>query len=259
MGIFDTHAHYYNEDFGGELSGLLADLPSKNVGRVLAVGCDLASSEEEIALAEKYDYIFAAAGIHPENAAEAPDNWESELRGLLLHEKVIALGEIGLDYHYPDGAPRDVQRDVFVRQLEIAKRLDMPVIIHSRDAMGETLEILQEYKPRGVMHCFSGSAESAREVVKLGMYIGFTGVLTFKNSKKAWAACEAVPIDRLLLETDCPYMAPVPHRGERCDSSMIKYTAAKMAELKGVSTEEMIELARENGERLFFSTARQAL
>ena len=136
----------------------------------------------------------------------------------------------------------------------MAERLNMPVIIHSRDASGDTMEILKRYKPRGVLHCFSGSAETAREVVKLGMYIGFTGVLTFKNSKKAWAACEAVPIDRLLLETDCPYMAPVPHRGERSDSSMIRFTAAKMAEIKGVSTEEMIDIARRNGERLFFGT-----
>ena len=240
-------------DFGEELEQLLADLPSKNVGRVLAIGCDLESSREEIALTEKYDYIYAAAGIHPEYAADVPGGWESELEKLLEHKKVVALGEIGLDYHYPDGAPKDVQREIFIKQLGIAKRLDLPVVIHSRDASGETLEILKEHKPRGVLHCFSGSAETAREVVKLGMYVGFTGVLTFKNSKKAWAACEAVPIDRLLLETDCPYMAPVPHRGERCDSSMIAFTAAKMAEIKGVGAEEMIEIARENGERLFFN------
>lgn len=252
MGIFDTHAHYFKEDFGGELERLLADLPSKNVEKVLAVGCDLPSSEEEIALAAKYDYIYVAAGIHPEHAADVPEDWESELEALLRKGKVIALGEIGLDYHYPE-PPKDVQKAVFVRQLEIAKRLDMPVVIHSRDASGDTLEILQQRRPRGVLHCFSGSAETAREVVKLGMYIGFTGVLTFKNSKKAWAACEAVPIDRLLLETDCPYMAPAPHRGERCDSSMIAFTAAKMAEIKGVSTEEMIDIAYRNAERLFFN------
>lgn len=251
MGIFDTHAHYYKEDFGGELEQLLADLPNRNVERVLAIGCDIASSEEEIALAERYDYIYAAAGIHPEHAAEVSENRESTLEALLKHNKVVALGEIGLDYHYPE-PPKDVQREVFVKQLEIAKRLDMPVIIHSREACADTLDILREYKPRGVLHCFSGSAETAREVVKLGMYIGFTGVLTFKNSKKARAACEAVPIDRLLLETDCPYMAPVPHRGERCDSSMIAFTAAAMAEIKGVSAEEMIDAARKNGERLFF-------
>lgn len=252
MGIFDTHAHYFKEDFGEELEQLLADLPSKNVEKVLAVGCDLPSSEEEIALAERYNYIYAAAGIHPEHAAEVPENWGNELEALLKLDKVVALGEIGLDHHYPE-PPKDVQRKVFVKQLEIAKRFDMPVIIHSRDASGDTLEILKKYKPRGVLHCFSGSAETAREVVKLGMYIGFTGVLTFKNSKKAWAACEAVPLDRLLLETDCPYMAPVPHRGKRCDSSMIAFTAAKMAEIKGVSTEEMIETARRNAERLFFN------
>lgn len=250
-GIFDTHAHYMKEDFGEDLDKILAELPSKNVGRVLAIGCDLPSSMAEIALAERYDYIYAAAGIHPEHAADPPDNWESELEKLLAHKMVVALGEIGLDYHYPD-PPKDIQREVFVRQLEIAKRLDMPVIIHSRDASGDTMEILKRYKPRGVLHCFSGSAETAREVVKLGMYIGFTGVLTFKNSKKAWAACAETPIDRLLLETDCPYMAPVPHRGKRSDSSMIAFTAAKMAEIKDVSTEEMIDIARENGERLFF-------
>lgn len=250
MGLFDTHAHYYKEDFGEELEQLLADLPSRDVERVLAIGCDLPSSEEEIGLAARFDYIYAAVGIHPEHAADVPEGWERELERLLRRDKAVALGEIGLDYHYPE-PPRNVQREIFVRQLEIAKRLDMPVIIHSREASADTLDIIREYKPRGVLHCFSGSAETAREVVKLGMYIGFTGVLTFKNAKKARAACEAVPIDRLLLETDCPYMAPVPHRGERCDSSMLVFTAAAMAEIKGVSTEEMIETARKNGERLF--------
>ena len=251
MGLFDTHAHYFKEDFGEELEQLLADLPSRNVELVLAIGCDIPTSEEEIELAARFDYIYAAVGIHPEQAADVPENWEDELERLLKRDKVVALGEIGLDYHYPE-PPRDVQREVFVRQLEIAKRIDIPVVIHSREASADTLDILKEYKPRGVLHCFSGSAETAREVVKLGMYIGFTGVLTFKNSKKARAACEAVPIDRLLLETDCPYMAPVPHRGERCDSSMLVFTAAAMAEIKGVTAEEMIETARKNGERLFF-------
>lgn len=252
MAIFDTHAHYMRSDFGDGLDSLLESMPERGVERILAVGVDIPSSEEEIALAEKYPFVYAAAGIHPEYAAEVPDNWESELERLLAHEKTVALGEIGLDYHYPE-PPHDVQQRIFRQQLEIANRLDMPVVIHSRDASGDTLEILKEYKPKGVLHCFSGSAETAREVVKLGMYVGFTGVLTFKNSKKAWAACGAVPIDRLLLETDCPYMAPVPHRGERSESSMIKFTAAKMAEIKGVSAEEMIETARENGERLFFN------
>lgn len=255
MAIFDTHAHYMKSDFGDELDALLKSMPGRGVERILAIGVNISSSEEEIALAERYPFVYAAAGIHPGYAAEVIESgngWESELERLLAHEKVVALGEIGLDYHYPE-QPHDIQQRIFRRQLEIADRLEMPVIIHSRDASGDTLKILKEYKPKGVLHCFSGSAETAREVVKLGMYVGFTGVLTFKNSKKAWAACEAVPIDRLLLETDCPYMAPVPHRGERSESSMIKFTAAKMAEIKGVSTEEMIETARENGERLFFN------
>ncbi len=250
MGIFDTHAHYLREDFGEELDGLLAELPNMGVERVLAVGCDLESSLEEIALAERYRYIKAAAGIHPEHAAELPADWEKRLEEMLGSENVCALGEIGLDYHYP-GPPRELQREVFERQLIMANQRDMAVIIHSRDACEDTMNLLREYKPRGVLHCFSGSAETAREAVGLGLYIGFTGVLTFKNAKKAVAACEAVPLDRLLLETDCPYMAPEPFRGKKSHSGMISWTAAKMAEIKGVSTEEMIETARRNGERLF--------
>ena len=238
-------------DFGDELEPLVLSLPEKGVERVIAVGCDIESSREETSLARRHDFIYASAGIHPEYAADLPADWEKQLEALLSDEKVCALGEIGLDHHYPE-PPRDIQHEVFRKQLEMAKRLDIPVIIHSRDACEETMELLREFKPRGVVHCFSGSAETAREVVKLGMYVGFTGVLTFKNSKKAVAACEAVPIDRLLLETDSPYMAPVPHRGEKSDSSMIKFTAAKMAEIKGVSPEEMIEIANRNGRRLFF-------
>ena len=250
MGIFDTHAHYLREDFGEELDGLLESLPKMGVDRVLAVGCDLESSREEMALAKRYGYIKAAAGVHPEHAAELPENWEEQLEEMLSADEVCALGEIGLDYHYPE-PPRELQREIFERQLIMAKRLDMAVIIHSRDACEDTMRMLREHKPRGVLHCFSGSAETAREAVGLGLYIGFTGVLTFKNAKKAVAACSAVPLDRLLLETDCPYMAPVPFRGEKSHSGMIAQTAAKMAEIKGMSTEEMIETARRNGEMLF--------
>lgn len=252
MNIFDTHAHYFKSDFGEELDSVLAGLPEKGVERVLAVGCSLAACYEQAGLAERYDFVYAAAGIHPEDAGNLPPDWLSKIRELCGREKVVAVGEIGLDYHYDDGASKDVQREVFVRQLELARELDMPVIIHSRDACADTMEILREYKPRGVMHCYSYSAETAREVVALGMYIGFTGVLTFKNAKKAVAACDIIPTERLLLETDCPYMAPEPFRGKRCDSSMIPYTAAKMAQIKGVSTQEMIDIANENGKRLFF-------
>lgn len=250
MGIFETHAHYLKEDFGEDLIPLLERMPSLGVEKIVAVGYDLRSSAEEIELTHRFPYVFAAAGVHPENCYELPEDWLAQLEAMLAGEKVCALGEIGLDYHY-DNTDKVVQTEVFERQLELAHKLDMPVIIHSRDACEDTMNILKKHRPRGVLHCFSGSAETAAEVVKLGMYIGFTGVLTFKNAKKAVAACEAVPLDRLLLETDCPYMAPVPHRGERCDSSMIQFTAAKMAEIKGVSTEEMIDIARQNAERLF--------
>lgn len=253
MMIFDTHAHYFKNDFGEELDAVLARLPEKGVERVLAVGCDVESSENQAALAERYGYIYAAAGVHPEYAGSLPEGWLDKIRRLLSREKVVALGEIGLDYHYDDAPPKEVQREVFVKQLELAKELDMPVIIHSRNACAETMEILREYKPRGVMHCYSYGVETAREVVGLGMYIGFTGVLTFKNAKKAIAVCRETPIERLLLETDCPYMAPEPFRGQKSDSSMIAYTGAKMAEIKGVSTEEMIDMANENGKRLFFN------
>lgn len=250
MAIFDTHAHYMAEDFGGELIPLLERMPEMGVEKIMAVGYSLESSKEELELARRFPYIMAAAGIHPENCMELPEDWLTQLEEMLAEPEIKALGEIGLDHHY-EGFDKDLQAEVFEKQLILAQKLSIPVIIHSRDACEDTMKLLRKYRPRGVVHCFSGSAETAREVVKLGMYVGFTGVLTFKNSKKAWAACDAVPIDRLLLETDCPYMAPVPHRGEKCHSGMIKYTAEKMAEIKGVSTEEMIEICRENGERLF--------
>ena len=251
MGIFDTHAHYLRHDFGDELERVLEELPKKNVERVLAIGCGLDEFEENAALINKYDYIYGAFGVHPEYVDDLSENWLETLEIALKEKKAVALGEFGLDYHY--GSDNKMgQREVFVKQLELAKKLDLPVIIHSRDACEDTMEILREYKPRGVMHCFSYSAEIAKEVVRLGMYVSFAGVLTFKNAKKAVAACEVVPIERLLLETDCPYMAPEPHRGERCDSSMIAFTAAKMAEIKGVSADEMIEIANKNGRRLFF-------
>lgn len=250
MPIFDTHAHYFKSDFGDELDSLLRSMPENGVEHILAIGCSVADSREQLDLAQRYDFIHAAVGIHPENVDGLQPDWLSRIESMLNEPKAAALGEIGLDYHY-EGFDRELQHEVFIKQLELAEKLNKPVVIHSRDACEDTMNILKKYKPRGVMHCFSGSAETAREVVKLGMYIGFTGVLTFKNSKKAWAACEAVPIDRLLLETDCPYMAPVPHRGEKCNSTMIKYTAEKMAEIKGVSAEEMIEICAANGKRLF--------
>ena len=250
MAIVDTHAHYLAEDFGEELIPLIEAMPANGIDKIVAVGYNIQSSEEEIRLSERFPYVFAAAGVHPENCNDLPLDWLEQIERLAQNERVVSVGEIGLDYHY-GGEDRELQKRVFAEQLVLSKRIGKPVIIHSRDACEDTMAILREYRPEGVLHCFSGSAETAAEVVKLGMYVGFTGVLTFKNAKKALSACEAVPLDRLLLETDCPYMAPVPHRGKRCDSTMLRYTAEKMAEIKGVSFEEICRITSENAERLF--------
>lgn len=250
MGIFDTHAHYLKRYFE-DIDEVLAELPKKNVERVLAIACGLDEYEETEDILRRYDYIYGAFGVHPEYLATLPNDWEKRLETALSNEKAKALGEIGLDYYY-NSDNKEKQIEVFEKQLILAKKYNLPVVIHSRDACEDTLKLLRKYNPRGVMHCYSYSAETAKEIVKLGMYISFTGILTFKNAKKAVEACEAVPIERLLLETDCPYMAPEPHRGKRCDSSMIAFTAAKMGEIKGVSAEEMIEIANKNGRKLFF-------
>ena len=206
------------------------------------------SSYSSVKLAEEYAGIYAAVGLHPD-AADEIDRIE-EIRRLCDNKKVVAVGEIGLDYHYEEHS-RDIQKKAFEEQLKLAAELDMPVVIHSRDAWEDTMELLRKYRPKGVMHCFSGSAEIAREIVTMGMYVGFTGVVTFKNAKKALKALEAVPLDRLLVETDCPYMAPEPNRGKRNYSGYLPYTVAAMAAVKGVSPDEMAEITAENAERLF--------
>ncbi len=250
-GIFDTHAHYADSAFDADREQVLNELPDKGVKLVMLAASGLDDSAENMRLAQKYDYIYAAAGVHPESIDETPADYLDRLREMTASEpKIKAIGEIGLDYHY-EGYDRDAQIRFFREQLELAAELDMPVIVHSRDASEDTLDILMEYRPRGVVHCFSGSAETAREILKLGMYIGFTGVLTFKNAKKAIRALEAVPMDRLLMETDCPYMAPEPFRGKRSDSSMIAYTAAKAAEVKGIPVQELIDMTCKNGMTMY--------
>lgn len=249
--IFDTHAHYTDSAFDEDRDELIASLPQKNVGLIMQACTDIDDAAKILALSEKYDFMYASVGIHPENiAAGVPKDACDNLRLLAKYKKVLAIGEIGLDYHY-EGYDRKSQTELFRMQLELAKELSLPVIVHSRDATEDCMNILREYKPKGVMHCFSGSAETAREVIELGMYIGFTGVLTFKNAKKALRAIEAVPMDRLVLETDCPYMAPVPHRGKRCDSSMIIHTAAAAANALGKSTEEILAQTFKNGMSLY--------
>ena len=249
--IFDTHSHYADSAFDGDRDELRAALPDKGVRFAALAGSSMQDSAENVALAQKYGYIYAAVGVHPESVDETPSDYREKLTELVKSsEKVRAIGEIGLDYHY-ENYDRDKQILFFRQQLELARELSLPVIVHSRNASEDTLDILKEYRPAGVVHCFSGSAEVAREVIKLGMYIGFTGVLTFKNAKKALRALEAVPLDRLLLETDCPYMAPEPLRGRRCDSSMICYTAEKAAQIKGVSTQELLDITCRNGMDLY--------
>ena len=245
--IFDTHSHYADSAFDGDRDELLAALPDKGVRFAALAGSSMQDSAENVALAQKYGYIYAAVGVHPESVDETPSDYREKLTELVKSsEKVRAIGEIGLDYHY-ENYDRDKQILFFRQQLELARELSLPVIVHSRNSSEDTLDILKEYRPAGVVHCFSGSAEVAKEVIKLGMYIGFTGVLTFKNAKKALRALEVVPLDRLLLETDCPYMAPEPLRGRRCDSSMICYTAEKAAQIKGVSTQELLDITCRNG------------
>lgn len=249
--IFDTHAHYTESAFDSDRDELLQLLPQKGVCNIVTVSSSLKDSYESVRLAEKYGYIYAAAGIHPEAVNETPENFIPELEKILLSsDKIKALGEIGLDYHY-ENYDRQKQILIFKQQLELAEKLNLPVIVHSRNATEDTMEILKEYRPKGVVHCFSGSAETAREIISLGMYISFTGVLTFKNAKKALKALEAVPIDRLMLETDCPFMAPVPFRGSRCDSSMIEKTAEKAAEIKEMSVQEILDATCENAKKFF--------
>ena len=250
-GVFDTHAHYADSAFDDDRKEILERLPSQGIELVMLASAGIEDTIINSELASEYGYIYAAAGVHPENEDNTPENYIDIVRNTIKsNPKIKAVGEIGLDYHY-DGYDRDRQILLFTQQLELAQELEFPVIVHSRDAWEDTMEILKKYRPRGVVHCFSGSAEIAAEILKLGMYIGFTGVLTFKNAKKAIRAVEAIPADRLLLETDSQYMAPVPFRGKRCDSSMIPYTAEKMAEIKGFSTQEMIDIACTNGKKLF--------
>ena len=248
MRIIDSHAHYDDSSFDADREDILRELFSGEICKIVNIGCSVKSSYSSVKLAEEYAGIYAAVGLHPDAADEI--DRINEIRRLCDNKKVVAVGEIGLDYHYEEHS-RDIQKKAFEEQLKLAAELDMPVVIHSRDAWEDTMELLRKYRPKGVMHCFSGSAETAREIVAMGMYVGFTGVVTFRNAKKALKALEAVPLDRLLVETDCPYMAPEPNRGKRNYSGYLPYTVAAMAAVKGVSPDEMAEITAENAERLF--------
>lgn len=249
--IFDTHSHYTDSAFDDDREIILSEFPSKGVKYIMLAASSLEDSLKNSELCKKYDYIYAAAGVHPESVDDTPADYIEKLKNIIIsNPKIKTVGEIGLDYHY-EGFDREKQIELFAAQLQLAAELNLPVIVHSRDATEDTLRLLKEYRPKGVLHCFSGSAETAKEIIKLDMYIGFTGVITFKNARKALEALEVVPNDRLVLETDCPYMAPVPFRGKRCDSSMITYMAEKAAEIKGITPQEILDITCKNGLRLF--------
>lgn len=248
--IFDTHAHYDDEKYDGDRAEVLSFVQKNGVCKIIDCGCDRKSSLAAVSLSKAYDFIYAAVGVHPHEAEDATETDFDEIFKLYDNPKVVAVGEIGLDYHY-DFSPRERQLAVFERQLIIAKERSLPVIVHDREAHEDTLRLLKKHRPKGVVHCFSGSVEMAREVVGFGMYIGLGGAVTFKNARKPLEVAAYVPEDRLLLETDCPYMAPVPFRGKRCDSSMIAYSAAVIAEVRKIEVQELIDICHHNASSLF--------
>ncbi len=248
---FDSHAHLDDRRFNDDREEIFRRMQENGVTRMMNIGCDLSSSMRSVAMAEQHPFVYAAVGTHPDAANLLDDNVLAMYRNLAANPKVKAIGEIGLDYHYEDN-PREIQQVAFRRQLELAQELSMPVIVHEREAHGDAMKILDDYPDvTGVFHCFSGSWEFARELLKRGWYLGFTGVITFKNARKAVEVVENAPLHRLLIETDCPYMAPEPHRGRRNDPSYVPLMAAKIAEIKGVSVEEAARVTTENAMRLF--------
>lgn len=248
--IFDTHSHYDDEKFNPDREAILNNLQSQGVSLVVSCGCDIDSTQFNFDLAQKYDYIYFAAGFHPENLQGATLDDLKIIKKFAQNKKCVAIGEIGLDYHWMD-SPKEVQREFFEAQIELAKKLDIPVIVHDRDAHGDTLDILKSTKPKGVVHCFSGSREMAREIIRLGMYIGLNGVVTFPNARKSLEVVKEIPIERLVLETDCPYLAPTPVRGKRNDSSNIPYIAEKISEVLGMDAQEILDITNKNAKKLY--------
>ncbi len=250
--LFDTHAHMDDRAFDADREELLKNLPEKGIALLMNPGCSLSSSRNAVKLANEYGYLYAAVGSHPDAADEVNDAVLEEYRTLCkLNRKIKAIGEIGLDYHYED-IPRALQKKAFRAQLALAAELDLPVIVHEREAHEDGMAIIKEFPTvTGVFHCYSGSAEMARQLVELGWYIGFTGVLTFKNARKAVETAASVPLERILLETDCPYMAPTPYRGKRNDPGYLYRMAERLAEIRGLSPEEIQAATLENGKRMY--------
>ena len=248
--IFDSHAHYDDPRFDEDRDALLGSMAEHGVRAIMNVGNTTHANLAGIELAKQYPFIYCSIGIHPDQAAEIAAQNSREyldvIASQLSYEKAMALGEIGLDYYYDDASPRDVQRKIFEKQLALAKDLDVPVIIHNRDAHQDTLELLNKYRPKGIVHCYSGSAEDAVQLAAQGLYIGFGGACTFNGAKRAAKAIEALPLDAIVLETDCPYMAPEPVRGTRCDSSLIRYVGEYIASVKGEEPEQVFRQTVEN-------------
>lgn len=249
--LFDTHAHLDADRFDADRAELLARLPGEGIGLLMNPGCDLASSKAAVALAEGNDWIYAAVGTHPDDAGNIGDEILDAYRELCSHSKVKAIGEIGLDYHYED-IPRAQQLVCFRKQMELARELDLPVIVHEREAHADGMAVVEEFpEVKGVFHCFSGSAEMAKWLTDRGWYIGFTGVVTFKNARRALEAAAAIPLERIVIETDCPYMAPEPFRGRRNTPGYVYRVAEMLAGLRGVDYEEFCHITFDNGKRLY--------
>lgn len=253
--IFETHAHYDDAKFDTDREMLLADLPQRGISPVINAGSSIATTKTTLSLAQEYPFLYAAVGVHPSDVDDLNEDTYAWLRQQTTLQKTVAVGEIGLDYYW-DKEPevQNAQRYWFRRQMELARETNLPVIIHSRDAAADTMEVMKEVRAEeipGVIHCYSYSKEMAQEFIKMGYYIGVGGVVTFKNAKKLKETVEAIPLERILLETDCPYMAPEPHRGTRNDSSNIPFVIAKIAELKGITAEEVERVTEENAGRLF--------
>ena len=248
---FDTHAHYDDKLFDDDRDLVLGRMQNHGVSLIVNAASSLKSSRDGIALADRYPFIYASVGVHPHDAKEMTDGSVSELESLLSHPKAVAVGEIGLDYHY-DLSPREVQKARFREQLELARRLKKPVIIHEREALRDTLDIVGQYRDLvGVFHCFSGSWETAVTILDMGWYLSFTGVVTFKNARRSLEVAASMPADRIMLETDAPYLAPEPMRGRRNDSSYLQHTAEKIASARGISLREAASVTMENGKRFY--------
>lgn len=249
--FFDTHTHLDDEKFDTDRDELIASFKDEGLTLAVNIGANIKTSKNSIALAEKYDFIYASVGVHPNDTGDMNDSDLAQLEEMTKHPRVVAIGEIGLDYHYDEPEP-EIQKIWFEKQLRLAQKLNMPYIVHDRDAHADVLEIIKKVGYfNGVMHCFSGSSEFARQVTDLGMYVSIAGTVTFKNAPKIQEVAKTVPLDKLLIETDSPYLTPEPYRGKRNNSGYVKYTAAKIAELRGMDDAEVAKITMENGKRFY--------